>query len=193
MELDSVPQPALDQIERVQGADLVVGVLRPSDNGRPAALAEMVREALEALPQNPRGVLVVDDSSGASRMENEQSLPILFCKLSAAASPAIATQSIVGAYRTIFSISHRIGGRACTVIASELQSVTPMWINQLARPALELEFDLVVPRYARHKWGGLINRGILSPLNRALYGKRIHNPLGPDFGFSGKLVKSILE
>ena len=54
MELDSVPQPALDQIERVQGADLVVGVLRPSDNGQRATVAAMVREAMEALPQTPQ-------------------------------------------------------------------------------------------------------------------------------------------
>jgi hypothetical protein len=79
------------------------------------------------------------------------------------------------------------------VIASELQSVTSMWIDRLVRPALELEFDLVAPRYARHKWEGLINRSILSPFNRALYGKRIQNPMGPDFGFSGRLVKAILE
>jgi hypothetical protein len=193
MELDSVPQPALDQIEQVHGADLVVGVLHPSDNGHPATVAAMVREALEALPQNPRGVLVVDDRSGTSRIENEQSLPILFCKLSDSATPAVSPQSIVGAYRTIFGLSHRIGGRACTVITSELQSVTSTWIDRLVRPTLELEFDLVAPRYARQKWGGLINRSILSPLNRALYGKRIQSPLGPDFGFSGKLVKSILE
>jgi hypothetical protein len=191
MELDSVPQPALEQIERVQGADLVVGVLRSSENGQPAAVATMVREALETLPRNPRGVLVVDESSGASGVDNEQPLPILFCRLSdsAAGSP----QSIVGAYRSIFGISRRIGGRACTVIASELQTVTPMWIDRLVRPALELEFDLVAPRYSRHKWEGLINRSILSPLSRALYGKRIQCPLGPDFGLSGKLVNSILE
>jgi hypothetical protein len=193
MELDSIPQPALDQIERVQGADLVVGVLHPGDNGRSAAMAAMIRQTLEALPQNPRAVLVVDDSSGASLVENEQSPPILFCKLSNSAAPLFSPQSIVDAYRTIFGISHRIGGRACTVIASDLQSVTPMWIDGLVRPALELEFDLVAPCYARDKWGGLINRSILSPLNRALYGKRIQNPLGPDFGFSGKLVKSLLD
>jgi hypothetical protein len=193
MELDSVPQPALDQIEKVQGTDLVVGVLRSGYNGQHAAVAAMVREALEALPQNPRGVLVVDNNSGAPRVENEQSLPILFCKLSDSAAPAVSLQNIVGAYRTIFSISRRIGGRACTVIASELQNVTSMWVDRLVRPALEREFDLVAPRYSRHKWEGLINRSILSPLSRALYGKRIQNPLGPDFGLSGKLVNSILE
>jgi len=61
------------------------------------------------------------------------------------------------------------------------------------RPALEMDFDLVAPRYARHKWQGLIGRSILSPLNRALYGKRIENPTGPDFALSGKLMRWILD
>jgi hypothetical protein len=193
VEPDSIPQPALEQIERVQGADLVVGIPHPSDNGQPTAVAAMVREALEALPQNPKGVLVVDDGSGSARMENEQSLPILFCKLSDATVSAVSPRTVMEAYRIIFGISRRIGGRACAVIASELQSVTSTWIDRLVRPALELEFDLVAPAYALQKWEGLINRSILSPLSRALYGKRMQNPMGPDFGFSGKLVKSILE
>jgi len=192
MELDAVPQPALEQMERVQGADLLVALLRGGGNGQPAAAA-MVREALEAFPQPPRAVLVVDDAGGAPRVEDEQSLPVLFYRLTDPASPALSPQSVFSAYQKVFGISRRIGVRACTVIASELQTVTPMWIDRLVRPPLEMEFDLVTPQYARHKWEGLINRSILSPLSRALYGKRIQSPLGPDFGFSGKLMTSIMD
>jgi hypothetical protein len=193
MELDAAPQPALEQIERVQGADVVIGVLRSGGNGQPAAAAAMVREALQTHPQPSRAVLVVDDGTGVSRIEDVQSLPVLFCKLSDSASSAVSPQNIVSAYQTLLEISHRIGVRACTVIASGLQTVTPLWISRLVRPVLEMGFDVVAPHYARHKWDGLINRSILSPLNRALYGKRIQSPLGPDFGLSGRLMKSLLD
>jgi glucosylglycerate synthase len=192
MELD-VPQPALEQMEQVQGADLVVGILRPGDNGHSAAAASMVRKALEAFPQHPRAVLVVNDCDGASRLEDQQSLPVLFCKLSDPACPVASPESIFSAYQTIFAITRRIGVRACTLITSELQTVAPEWIDRLVRPALEMDFDLVAPRYARYKWEGLINRSILSPLYRALYGKRIENPLGPDFGLSGRLTQSLFD
>jgi hypothetical protein len=193
MELDALPQPALEQIQRVQGADLVVGMLLPGDEKQPAAAAAMVRQALGTFPRPPRAVLVVDDDAGPSRVEDEQSLSVLFCRLSGSPAASVSPQNIISAYQTIFGISRIIGVRACTVIASELQTVTPMWIDRLARPALDLEFDLVAPRYARNKWEGLISRSILSPLMRALYGKRLQNPLGPDFGISAKLLQSILE
>jgi hypothetical protein len=193
MELDSLPQPALDQLERVHGADLMVGILRPGGNGNQAAAAAMVREALQAFPQPPRAVLVVDDSDCGVHVEEEQSLPVLSYKLCDSPSSAGSPQSILNAYQSILQLAGKIGVRACTVIASDLQAVTPMWIDRLVRPVLEMDFDLVAPRYARHRWEGLLGRSILSPLNRALYGKRLQSPLGPDFGLSGRLMKSILE
>jgi hypothetical protein len=56
-----------------------------------------------------------------------------------------------------------------------------------------LGFDLVGPRYTRHKMEGLLNTSVLSPLHRALYGGRLQNPLGPDFGISGKLLERLLK
>ena len=53
------------------------------------------------------------------------------------------------------------------------QAVTPQWIYRLVQPVLELGFDLVAPRYTRHKMEGLLNRSILSPLHRALYGEQL--------------------
>ncbi len=193
MELDSVPQPALEQIERVHGADLLIGVLRPAANGHPGAAAALVREALAGFPEHPRAVLVLDDADGKTLSEDEPWLSVLPYKLCDPDSPADPLQSVFGAYQTILGISRKIGVRACTVIASELATVTPLWIDRLSRPALEMDFDLVAPRYARHKWEGLINRSVLSPLSRSLYGRRIQNPLGPDLGLSGKLMQSILE
>jgi glucosylglycerate synthase len=193
MELDSLPQPALEQIERLQGADLMVGILQPGgSNGQQDAAAAIVRKALETFPQPPRAVVVVD-GAGETQSQEEQSFPVLFYKLSDAASPVASPQGFFDAYQTVFGIGGKIGVKACAVIASDLQTVTPLWIDRLVRPALESDFDLVAPRYARHKWEGLINRSVLSPLYRSLYGKRIQSPMGPDFGLSGKLMKAMLE
>jgi hypothetical protein len=193
MELEAVPQPALEQIEQVKGADLLIGVLDPRGDAPGARAVAVVRKALEAFPQPPRTVLVVEDGSGAARIAEDQTLPVLFCKLANSGVPAASPQAVVSAYQTVFGISRRIGVRACTVIASEMQTVTPSWIDRLVRPVLDLGFDLVAPRYARHRWEGLINRAILSPLTRALYGKWIQNPAGPDFGISGKLTTALLD
>jgi hypothetical protein len=200
MELDAVPQPALEQIEQVKGADLLIGVLDPPGDAAGANAVALVRQALEGFPQPPRTVLVVENGSGVARIAEDQTLPVLFCRLANSGVPAGSPQAVVSpyqavvsAYQTVFGICRLIGVRACTVIASEMQTVTPAWIEGLVRPVLNLGFDLAAPRYARHRWEGLINRAILSPLTRALYGKWIQNPVGPDFGLSSKLMTALLD
>jgi hypothetical protein len=49
-----------------------------------------------------------------------------------------------------------------------------------------------VARYARYKWDGTITNLLAYPLMRALYGLRIRQPIGGDFGISGDLVRHLL-
>jgi glucosylglycerate synthase len=97
------------------------------------------------------------------------------------------------AFRTIFEIARRLKARACAVVDSDLRSITPEWIELLVRPVLEDSFDYVAPYYLRHKYDGTITNGIVYPLTRALYGQRIRQPIGGDFGFSGRLAEHYLE
>jgi glycosyltransferase involved in cell wall biosynthesis len=96
------------------------------------------------------------------------------------------------AFRTIFAIADRLQARACVVLDSDLRSVTPEWIELLAGPVFEGGFDFVAPMYLRHKYDGTITNSIVYPLTRALYGKEIRQPIGGDFGFSGKLARHYL-
>ena len=50
----------------------------------------------------------------------------------------------------------------------------------------------MAPLYHRHKFDGTITNGIVYPLTRALYGRRIRQPIGGDFGFSGELARVYL-
>ena len=192
MEFPAIPQPPLEEADRFQGADLVLGILGAGTNGHRAGAAAMLRDALEKLPHPARGVLVVNDGAAVPRVEDELAVPVLLCALT---DPSVSQIPYVaaGAYQTILSVSGRIGARACAVIAADLETVNAQWVDRLVRPALEMEFDLVTPRYARHKWEGMLNRSILAPLCRSLYGKRAQNPMGPDLGLSGNLTRAILD
>jgi hypothetical protein len=97
------------------------------------------------------------------------------------------------ALRTIFEIARRLGAKACAVVDSDLRSITPEWIELLLRPVLEEGCDYVAPYYLRHKYDGTITNGIVYPLTRALYGLRIRQPIGGDFGFSGRLAGHYLD
>jgi hypothetical protein len=101
-------------------------------------------------------------------------------------------ETISDAYRSIGDVAQNLDARACVILASSSESITPEWIHRLAGPVLEQNFDLVAPCYAPHKFEGLLNHAILYPATRALYGKRMLNPLGPDFGFSSRLFQILL-
>lgn len=96
------------------------------------------------------------------------------------------------AFRTIFQMAEALGAKACAVVDSDLRSITPEWIELLIKPVIETDFDYVAPLYRRHKYDGTITNSIVYPLTRALYGRRIRQPIGGDFGFSGRLASYFL-
>jgi glycosyltransferase involved in cell wall biosynthesis len=92
------------------------------------------------------------------------------------------------AFRLIFEIAQALKVRACAVVDADLRSITPDWIELLLRPVLKEGYDYVAPYYRRHKYDGTITNSIVYPLTRALYGQRIRQPIGGEFGFSGDLA-----
>jgi hypothetical protein len=97
------------------------------------------------------------------------------------------------ALRTIFRIADQLGVEALVVVDSDLRSIVPEWIELLAGPILKGGFDYVTPLYQRYKYDGTITNTVTYPLTRALYGLRIRQPIGGDFGVSGDLVKHYLK
>ena len=88
------------------------------------------------------------------------------------------------AFRLIFQMARELQAKACAVVDSDLRSITPEWIDLLLRPVLYAGYDFVAPYYHRHKYDGTITNSIVYPLTRALYGLRVRQPIGGDFGIS---------
>jgi glucosylglycerate synthase len=193
VELDTIPGETLELIERIGSADMVVGVLQNDPEGDADGAARLVREVVGRLSGVARAVVIHNNGtshgqdSSLNGAEQQGGVVVLPCRLS---NPQRSDQP--DANRVIFAAGGKLAARACGVIASDLRAVTPQWIYQLVQPSLEKGFDLVTPCYAGHKFEGLLNKSIIAPLNRALYGARIQSPLGPDFGLSGKFLERIL-
>ncbi|MCI0666394.1 MAG: glycosyltransferase [Acidobacteria bacterium] len=96
------------------------------------------------------------------------------------------------ALRTVFKIATETGVKACAVVDADLRSITPQWVELLISPILKEGYDFVAPLYHRHKYDGTITNSIVYPLTRALYGQRVRQPIGGDFGFSGRLAEHYL-
>ena len=88
--------------------------------------------------------------------------------------------------------SLELGAKAVIIIDADLKSITPRWIHSLAEPLFK-GFSFVAPLYARHKYEGTITSNIVYPLTRALYGRRVRQPIGGDFGIGADLIEVLLK
>src|SRR5258706_5953976 len=196
VELDDIPQPAREQIKKLGAADLVIGVLAPPPHTDPDPTLSNVREAVARLDTNVRTVVIQSNPSSNPSSNGdspERDLQVLPYPLLASETSIDAVRSVSGAYHSVFKVAENLGARACTIILSDLETVTSGWMYRMIQPLTELDFDLVTPCYTHHKFEALLNSSIVAPLTRALYGKQIQHPSGPDFGFSGRLVRRFLE
>jgi len=93
------------------------------------------------------------------------------------------------AFRALFRTAVELNAEACCVVDADLRSITPEWIELLLSPVIQKGFDFVTPLYSRHKYDGTITNSIVYPVTRTLYGRRVRQPIGGEFGFSGKMAE----
>jgi glucosylglycerate synthase len=195
----ALPQAAEMAIERLKQVDVVIGI--PSYNNA-RTIGHVVRAAHAGLAKYfPQFTSVIVNSDGGSRdctrdavlesrVEDSHVL-LLATPLRGVHRVSFPYHGIPGkgsAFRLIFHMAQRLNARACAVLDADLRSVTPEWIDLLVRPVLHAGFDFVAPYYHRHKYDGTITNSIVYPITRALYGKRIRQPIGGDFGLSPQMI-----
>ncbi len=201
--------PAIrDEIARLGCADIMVGI--PSFRNA-ATIGHVVRAAQAGLVQyfpDLRPVLVNADAGspdGTQRVVVETEPPgyveqILLVhprnRLDRVSLTYPEVDGIGGkgaALRTLFEMAAALEAEALVVVDSDLRSIVPEWIELLAGPILKGGYDFVAPLYLRHKYDGTITNTVTYPVTRALYGHRIRQPIGGDFGVSGDLIRYYLE
>jgi glucosylglycerate synthase len=204
----ALPEALRDEISRLGSADIMVGI--PSFKNA-ATIGYVARAAQAGLVQyfaDLRPVLVNADAGspdGTQRVVVETEPPdyverILLVrprnKLRRISLTYPEVDGVGGkgaALRTIFQMADALGVEALVVVDSDLRSIVPEWIELLAGPVLKGGFDFVAPLYSRYKYDGTITNTVTYPLTRALYGLRLRQPIGGDFGVSGDLVRHYLE
>ena len=201
--------PAIrDQIARLGCADIMVGI--PSFRNA-ATIGHVVRAAQAGLVQyfpDLRPVLVNADAGspdGTQRVVVETEPPgyveqILLVhpknRLDRVSLTYPDVDGIGGkgaALRTLFEMAAALEVEALVVVDSDLRSIVPEWIELLAGPIAKGGYDFVAPLYSRYKYDGTITNTVTYPVTRALYGHRIRQPIGGDFGISGDLIRHYLE
>ncbi|HEY6010968.1 MAG TPA: glycosyltransferase [Nitrospirota bacterium] len=188
-----------DQIGQIGTADIVVGIPSFNNSRTIGHVVRAVQAGLAKYFPDRKSVLV--NSDGGSKdatldvvrntsLEDYNSI-LLHHRVEPLFKIATPYSGLPGkgsAFRAIFEIASALDAKACVVVDSDLRSITPEWVELLVKPVLDDGFDYVAPLYHRHKYDGTITNSIVYPLTRALYGKRVRQPIGGDFGFSGRLA-----
>lgn len=199
-----LPEEARRAVEFIRQADIVLGI--PSyNNGR--TIGHVVRACYAGLAKYfPQFTSVVVNSDGGSTdntREEVLSARVEDSHLMLFSTPVVAAHRLSfpyhgvpgkgSAFRLVFQMAERLQAKACAVVDSDLRSITPEWIDLLLRPILSAGYDFVAPYYHRHKYDGTITNSIVYPLTRALYGLRVRQPIGGDFGVSARLLARYLK
>lgn len=200
----SVQQSAPVVKESGGSAEIVLGLISYNSAETIRGVIESAQEGLAAHFADRHWVLINADG-GSKDGTPELALDIVadkknFVQLSYPIHPVQKLQpeyyglpGKANALRAIFDSCLQRNAAACVVVDANLRSMAPDWVEALAAPVLENGVDFVSPCYLRNKYEGTLINGIVYPLTRSLYGKRIQQPAGGEFALSAKTLKHLIR
>jgi hypothetical protein len=201
--LPDLPAEACGRLQQLNHADIVVGIPSYNNARTIGHVVSAVQVGLAKYFPDARAVIVNSDG-GSTDGTPEIVATLAAPKVEVVLTPhpafpvhrlSVPYHGIPGkgsAFRCIFQVADCLGAGACAVVDSDLRSITPEWVQLLLAPVTSHNYDYVSPFYLRHKYDGTITNSIVYPLTRALYGQRVRQPIGGDFGMSGRLVSNFL-
>lgn len=200
----AIDEETRERLKMTGHADIVVGI--PSYNnaetiGRVIKAAEL---GLAKYFPEYKGLIII--SEGGNMDETQRSVDALkdkhYFENAFIPRPEMETVILVVKYRglsgkgtavrAILEAGKLLGFRAGCMLDADLRSISPEWIQLLIAPIALKDFGFVTPYYSRHKYDGTITNMIAYPLTSALYGRRVRQPIGGDFGFSPEFAESLL-
>jgi hypothetical protein len=180
-----------DGLTKIGSADVVVGI--PSFRNA-ATIGHVAATAAKGLREHfPGARVAIVNADGGSEDGTRDRVVASASGVPVAVGRYIGPPGKGSAFRAIFTAVGMLGARACAVVDSDLRSITPEWIGRLLTPVTKGDADYITPLYARHKHDGTITNSVAYPLTRALYGLRVRQPIGGEFGFRADLARVYLE
>lgn len=172
-------------------ADIVVGI--PTYK-HARTVAPVMKTVAEGLARDFRGmktvITVVDGGSPDETVAvaNQVPLPAGVKRL------VTSYQGVQGkgsAVRGIFEIARAVRARVIVILEADLQSITSDWVEKLARPILDKQYQLAIPHYVRPLPDGAMTDLLAYPITKLLYGADIRQPMGGEYALSAELAQRI--
>ncbi len=186
-----VPRDVLKEMEKLGKRKILVGIPSYENASTIGKVAEIAAEGLKVY-FNGDGILV--NSDGGSKDGTHEA----FMESDTGSIPKISYvyEGIPGkgsALLSLFLVAEAVDAEVVVLLDSDLRSVEPWWVQRLAKPIIDGAADYVAPYYMRHKYDATITNHVCYPMTSVLYGKRIRQPIGGDFGVGRNVYRIYLE
>jgi glucosylglycerate synthase len=171
-------------------AEIVVGVHGGADPGEVVRTGHRLGRQLGALfPDRQAVVLLLSDRAGEGPSPVSPAPP-------GAPAPKVP---LLGWYEpgqtsieAMLRAAESFDASACALVAADGEEGVSEGARHLLGPILDGGFDFVAPCYAQHRFDGVLTTGIVYPLTRALFGKRLRQPIGSELAVSRRLAAHLL-
>jgi len=188
-----ITEETKQQVERIGTADVVVGVAGTVSPDELRARAGRILQELGSGVSSLRFVFAWPGAAPESAASAEPSANASAPAMLPFAPPAQGEfwSGVSANQRAVLSLAASLNARVCIVLGSDLAALDAHTIQLFTYAILDRQCGLTMPVYPAGRYDGLINSGILSPLSRALYGRRVRYPLAFEFAASGALCGSL--
>lgn len=177
------------RLEEIERADIIVGIPCFNNDSTITHVMHVASRGLKKYYPDLRSLILVSDGGSTDDSREHAQRTVISPWIEKIVSIYRGLPGKGTALRAIFEAAIELKTRVCVVCDSDLRSITPLWIKNLIDPVLQKGYDFVAPVYDRYKYDGTITNNIIYNLCRAVYGKKIRQPIGGDFGLSPKMCQ----
>jgi len=178
--------------QKIDKADIAVAIPSFNEEENISFVTEQIDRGFQKYFKNEKCVIINTDNNSSDRTGEE----FLNTKTKSAKiyiSPNSTTGGKGFVLKQFFVKIKDLNVKSAATVDADLKSITPEWIKCLLLPTMKEKYDYVVPFYKRDKNDATITNNICYPLVYGLLGYNIRQPIGGDFGFSGKMVNYWLQ
>jgi hypothetical protein len=182
-------QAAVRVVEAPRRADVLIVVQPSADASESIRTGQRLgRQLGSAFPHRQAAVLLLADRAGElvvpKALQLQQGLDR--CEIIPWSRHG---QSAVEA---VLRAAETFDASACALVAPHGEHGPADAARLLLSPILDGGFDFVCPCYTAHRFEGVLGTGMIYPLTRALFGKRLRQPIGSELAFSRRLASHLL-
>ncbi|MBU2579854.1 glycosyltransferase [Patescibacteria group bacterium] len=174
-----------------KSCEIVVGIPSYNEADSISNVVKVVDEGLVKYFSGRRAVIInSDNNSSDGTSEVFLGVKTKTPKIYISTPPGVKGKG--NNFRNLFLKMKELGADATMVVDADLKSITPEWVKCLIEPMMD-GYDYITPIYARDKYDGSITNHLCYPIVYGLLGYDIRQPIGGDFGFSGRMADYWLE